>query len=703
MPTPLVPLLLTLCAPPGSTGTAALPLARLRLYETGVAYFERRGRVSSRGDLTLPIPTSHLDDALKTLVVLDANGSAKVEGIAFSTAVSEGMARAIAGLPDEAERVEYLDLLRSLEGTRVEVVSGDGRVRGRLIDVEGPFAEVAAARAGAARSEEKSAPSDPPPPPQYRLLVLGEDGDVHRVATDDVTSVRPLDRGVASRLGVAAEALSGHTARFEQQLDIEVEGGGQLGLGYIAEAPVWRTSYRVVLGDASRPARLQGWALVHNDTDEDWHDVQIEFVNGRPDSFLFPLAAPRYARRELVTPTDELSTVPQLATTTPDRMWLDGWTGAEGLGLVGTGRGGGGSGEGTIGVGSYGTIGQGTGGGAGPSLGDLAALSQANGEPQGALFVYSVEAPVDLDAHHSALLPIVSDAIEAESITWFPSGEFMGFTGVRLVNSTTQTLPEGTVSFFTRGGFVGETMLDRLGPTERRFLAYGAELDVELQRFREEVGRRTLAVAWRGSELVEQLVVTSALVLTIDNRSRREQRVYVALDLPRNAQLRTNDAAVELDFDLETATPLAAADVPSRVTKVVRLEADTGETRNHDHTDEVTLTVLAEREGLPEAMKAVLLRALEHRRDADRHAREARDAERKVEDLEADLVRIRKDLEALGQAQVRGRLRAGLGRELLHKEEALVSARRARRRAQREATAAARQVVATLEALEEHP
>src|SRR5688572_23064041 len=296
----LLPLVVTLAAPPSSRASAepVLPLQRLRLYETGVGYFERRGRVERTGDLALPVPTSHLDDALKTLVVLDGGGGAKVRGVAFSTAVSEGMARAISGLPEESEGVEYLDLLRSLEGTRVVVATADRkRVEGRLIDVEGPFGEPKSEEDDA-KAKEAKAPADPPPP-QYRLLLLGSDGELRRIATEDVTSIRPDEAGAASRLDVAAEALSDHTARNTQELDVQIAGGGKLGLGYIAEAAVWRTSYRVVLEGTPK---LQGWALVHNDTDEDWKDVTIELVNGRPASFLFPLAAPRYARRELVAP-----------------------------------------------------------------------------------------------------------------------------------------------------------------------------------------------------------------------------------------------------------------------------------------------------------------------------------------------------------------------------------------------------------------
>ena len=44
-----------------------MPLTRVRLYASGVGYFERRGRLHGEGD-GLPVPASHLDDALKTLV-----------------------------------------------------------------------------------------------------------------------------------------------------------------------------------------------------------------------------------------------------------------------------------------------------------------------------------------------------------------------------------------------------------------------------------------------------------------------------------------------------------------------------------------------------------------------------------------------------------------------------------------------------------
>src|SRR4051794_39415787 len=91
-------LALVACAPLTPARPAVLPLRAARLYETGVAYFERSGVVSGA---TLPVPGGHLDDALKTLVVLGQGPGATVHGVTFRSQVSPGMARALAGLPEE--------------------------------------------------------------------------------------------------------------------------------------------------------------------------------------------------------------------------------------------------------------------------------------------------------------------------------------------------------------------------------------------------------------------------------------------------------------------------------------------------------------------------------------------------------------------------------------------------------------------------
>ena len=259
------------------------------------------------------------------------------------------------------------------------------------------------------------------------LLVLTDRGAIVRIPAAEVDSVRPLDPGYSTRLGSALDALSTRGAQSERLLHVlaHAGGAGPITLGYVAETPVWRTTYRLVLDAAGKSGVLQGWALLHNDTDEDWHAVRVELANGRPDSFLFPLAAPRYARRSLVTPDDQLATVPQLMGTTVDAIWgdqLGDSFGAGGLGLSGVGEGGGGSGEG-IGFGRSGTSGTASGTGSSSLLdvGNLASAAPAPGVESGALFVYTLPGPVDLHAHDSTLVPFAQQRVDATAIAWFDS------------------------------------------------------------------------------------------------------------------------------------------------------------------------------------------------------------------------------------------------------------------------------------------
>src|SRR5262249_16006352 len=69
----------------------------------------------------------------------------------------------------------------------------------------------------------------------------------------------------------------------------------------MVEAPIGKTSYRLGLADEKKPY-LQGWATVENTTENDWKDVRLSLVSGRPISFIMDLYTPIYIPR----PTEEL-------------------------------------------------------------------------------------------------------------------------------------------------------------------------------------------------------------------------------------------------------------------------------------------------------------------------------------------------------------------------------------------------------------
>src|SRR5207244_1724253 len=79
------------------------------------------------------------------------------------------------------------------------------------------------------------------------------------------------------------------------------EGKRPVRVGYVVENPVWKTSYRLVLGKDGKPF-LQGWAVVENPSDEDWQDVRMALGSGRPVSLQMGLYQPLSVPRTMFEP-----------------------------------------------------------------------------------------------------------------------------------------------------------------------------------------------------------------------------------------------------------------------------------------------------------------------------------------------------------------------------------------------------------------
>ena len=72
-------------------------------------------------------------------------------------------------------------------------------------------------------------------------------------------------------------------------------------VGYVIERPIWKTSYRLRIEPGGK-VFLQGWAMVENTSDDDWNNVRMALVSGRPISFEMNLYQPLYIPRPFVEP-----------------------------------------------------------------------------------------------------------------------------------------------------------------------------------------------------------------------------------------------------------------------------------------------------------------------------------------------------------------------------------------------------------------
>ncbi|MBL8739811.1 MAG: DUF4139 domain-containing protein, partial [Myxococcales bacterium] len=80
-------------------------------------------------------------------------------------------------------------------------------------------------------------------------------------------------------------------------------------LSYVTEAPSWKPSYRIKLGENGK-VDLEGWAIVDNTSGEDWKNVKLGVGSSSALSFRFDLSSVRNVPRETLAPSDQFAIAP---------------------------------------------------------------------------------------------------------------------------------------------------------------------------------------------------------------------------------------------------------------------------------------------------------------------------------------------------------------------------------------------------------
>ena len=89
-------------------------------------------------------------------------------------------------------------------------------------------------------------------------------------------------------------------------VSLELDGKQHdLQVGYVAETPVWRPSYRLVI-QPNGVADLQAWGIVQNLSGEDWKGVSLSLIAGAPLAFQATLGEPVIPMRPTVTDSGEV-------------------------------------------------------------------------------------------------------------------------------------------------------------------------------------------------------------------------------------------------------------------------------------------------------------------------------------------------------------------------------------------------------------
>lgn len=509
--------------PRPAAGADALPLEKVVLFTSGVGFFQHAGQVTGDASVEMKFAADDVNDLLKSMVLEDlGGGTVSTVSYASRDPITKTLGTFAVNLTDNPSLGQILGRLR---GEKIEVDAATPAT-GTIVGVEKRTVP-----AGENKTVEKEF-----------ITLLTADG-LKTLALDTITRIKLVDPRLQAELEKALAVLALGHDNDKKGVKLEFRGQGQrkVRVGYVQESPLWKTSYRLVVddaaaGDKKQTALLQGWAIVENTTDQDWKDVRMDLVSGRPISFRMDLYQPLYVPRPQVMPELYASLMPQLygQSLADAQRQFEKAAAADGRGeaLARRGRM---AKDGALAEGAPPAAAapmSGIAAGKADRAGDFAIASiqsVAAGANLGELFRYSIEQPVTIERQRSAMLPIVGEKVEAEKVAIYDERVLAKhpLSGLRLVNSTKLNLMQGPVTVFEAGAYAGDARIEDMAPGSERLVSYAIDLDVEVNPRMEQAAEEIVSVKIAKGTLIATRKYARKKVFEIKNSGDKPVKLLV--------------------------------------------------------------------------------------------------------------------------------------------------------------------------------
>ncbi|MFO0796599.1 MAG: DUF4139 domain-containing protein [Gemmataceae bacterium] len=648
-----------------------LPISRVVLFNSGVGYFSRSGEVDGDARVDLTFQEADVNDLIKSMVLEDFGGG-RVAAVSYDS--REPIERTLASFSINLNgNTTFAGILQQARGERVDVTTTPtaqnqpGKVTGSIVGVE-----------------PQAGPNGVP----VSVLNLWCAEGMRAIKLTEVQQLRFLNPVIESEFRRALEvlALNHDAAKKAVSLHFAGDGKRRVQVGYVVEAPVWKTSYRLVLdaeGKGGKPY-LQGWAVVENPTDEDWGGVRMALISGRPISFKMDLYNPLYVPRPTVEPelfaslrppaydggfasrnrngTKDLTiedlgfdphqaALPDIereaektsAGVVVDRMrrakaepGRPGETkAADALRKSVTAA--------TAGDGSR-QLGREL----ATRLGTAAVGSAATAGKLGDFFQYAIDHPVSLARQKSALLPIVGKEVEGTRVSIYnpavqPKHPLLG---LRFKNTSGVHLSQGPITVFEGSTYAGDTRVLDVQPGEERLVSYAIDLGTEVDP---QTGPGTSRIT--NVRAVKGIVTTTTKVreekkYRVANRSQTDRTLVIEHPNRTNQQFKLVESAAPVEDTKEVYRFQLAVKAGEEKTFPVTEERDVStQLALSNNPDQQIRFFLSLNEATP-ALKQQLAEALKRKAAWDGLLRDLNQVKADLARVGTDQDRIRRNLAA---------------------------------------------------------
>jgi hypothetical protein len=627
-----------------STALAAdIPIREVILYKSGVGYFERGGTLRPGESARLDFKASDMNDVLKSLTISGQNGG-KVTGLRYDS--SEPLEQKLADFPFKIEGQASLALfLDQMKGARVEVKYGPETISGTVVSGR------------VVKADDKQ-------PEREQLVALLDSGELRTLDLAASSSIRFADPKLQSQLRDYLTLVNQSRSTDKRSIYIDSSDAKerQIAASYMIPSPVWKSSYRLIFAEKGEPT-LEGWAIIDNTTGEDWTNVRLAVVSGRPVSFISNLYQPKYVARQTVELPEDRAANPVV------------YNGAVTEGQLGTGNA-----PAPKAMRMGGVIGGVAGGGSvalnGRAFSDIIpsdiAVNVASGDV-GELFEYSFSTPVTVKKDESAMLPFLQQPIGARKLLIYSEsyGEHP-MNAAELTNSTAKTLDGGPITVFDAASYAGEALMTTLKAGDKRLISYSVDL-----------GTRVTTQFDSSRELVREIHVNRG-VLTA-RLAMDETKTYTIRNVDQKAKTLIIEHPERPGYKLVTLKPAETTQNAYRFE--VKLSPDgtekfpVAEERVYDTTTSLSsltpdvLLTYVQNKSLPEAARNQLQQILDAKRQIADLDNQIHQLDSDISGIVSDQTRIRQNIQSLNQVSGQQDQVQKYARQLAAQESALASSR----------------------------
>lgn len=614
---------------------AELPVKRVVLYKHGVGYFERNGDLVSGESARLDFKASDMNDVLKSLTVVETGGG-KVTGLRYDSAMPLE-ARLAEYSFEISEKIPLSEFLDQFKGARIELDSVAGSiVSGRHM----------------AQTNDKLH--------RELVVVMTDANELRTIDLSAVTKIKLSDNVLQQQLRDYLSALAG--ARTKEQRSVYIDStdarARKISASYLIPAPIWKSSYRLIFRNDPKPL-LEGWAIIDNTTNDDWTNIRLSLVSGKPVSFQSRLYEPKVIERPFADlPEDEAARpvvyeggVKQKLAAPPPPARAE----------LGAGR-------------AF----------AAPMavMADVAEVRQqresnisvqTQGRDLGELFEYAFGNPVTVRRNQSAMLPFLQQPIDARKLLIYSDRSQQNpRTAAELTNATGKTLDGGPITVFDNDAYAGEALVETVKSGDKRLISYGVDLGTRITTKIESGNQRYLEFKARRGAVFAKSGTEETTVFTIKNVDARAKTLIIEHPL-RPGYTILNQKPTETTANMNRFTvPLKAASEESFTIKedfvhdqVISLSSS---------TPDYIATLMVNRTMSTAGRKALEGVANQKRQIAEAE-RAARAAEQRVTDLSKDQDRLRQNISSLNSIAGQQDVVQRYARDLAAREQLIVTLR----------------------------